>query len=723
MRGILMTILGGLVALTIAMSAQATDFPVTIEGIDVQGNVEISTKEILGVVPFKSGDEITADNLKAASQAIFDLGWFSEVLPEVDPERVVHFHVVENPIVKKIEITGNITRRPFKLFGFTLFQEPILSSNRIRSLLRTNGVRTGKILNNQSLNKGLEAVLEAYEEKGYALIMLGKVIPAETLQVEIIEGRVTANKITGLVSVPEEVAQAFIDLPLVECVQKEQLNHIMQQLAASVYFSEVSLNAQRGDAPDSFTLIWTLTEQTLIDTPAEVQVITLEGVTKFPIDRAYASLKAIPQQAMDNYRLLQIIEDLHDLYYQAGYVMIRFSVEKIEASTLYLEVEEGKIGEILLEGNDTTKDYVIWKHLAIKQGDILNRAQIAASQQGLMALGYFKSVTPLPKWVDDMVQLTLSIVEDKKLGGINGSLAYSPQSGGLVGKIDYTQKNLFGTGQDLSFSYSRGLIGESSAVWDLGYSTVSFFRDFRRVGFDLYQKREGKTTDEGETQTFYTVGGQASVSYPWTHYIDLTLSYKHEAVRTEEELHWQPIDAIIASLSFNSTDNPRFPTTGARRWISLEQAGGFAAGAQYTKLDGYWAYFTKAFLDLPFPEQWTQVIGVRLALGWGIDLPPSQYYDLGGSNTVRGIDPTTTSHLYYANFEYRLAVVEGLTATLFLDTGVDLDCVTLTNTKASCGVEIGIQAAGMYLRLDVAWPLNPEAGWIPRFDLGFGPMF
>lgn len=711
-------IVGGTVA-----AVGAPEFPITVSEIQVEGNIEIRAREILEVIEFHPGDRIAAEDLKTASQAIFDLGWFSEVIPEVDEEGIILFRVAENPVVEKVEITGNVNKEPFQIFGLTLFRARIMPSDKIRRILREHEVKKGKVLNNHSLEEGLQAVIDAYDKKGYTLIMVGKVVPGTLLQIEIIEGKVTENVITGLVSFPDEVVQGMIDLPLGECLKKVKIQQVLSRLNASVYFSGVEVTPQQGATPDSVRLVWTLTERMLIKEPIEIEGIDLEGITLFPEKIATASLKETPEGAIDNYQLLQSLEGLYDLYYRTGYVMVRFSVEGMKADRLYLRVEEGRIGEITLDGNDQTNDYVILKNLGLQEGDVLNRGRLAVAHQGLMSLGYFNSVDFAPEWVDGTVRLSVSIVENKKLGGINGSIAYSPESGGLVGKLDYTQKNLFGTGQDLSFSYSRGLVGEQSAVWNLGYSTVSFFRDFNRVGFDIYRKSEEKTIDEGKTHTFLTVGGRGSVSYPWADYTDLDLSYKHEAIRTGDDALWQPIDSVTIALRFDDVNNPRFPTAGSRRRLSLEQAGGFATGAEFSKVDLHWIRFSPVRLDLPFFASRDQVVAVRLALGWGEDLPLSQAYDFGGPTTIRGVEASPARRLFYTNMEYRLAVVEGFTAVLFFDGGVNLDRVNLTGTKASFGLEFGIEAAGMYVRLDMAWVLGPDMGLVPRFDFGFSPMF
>ncbi|MCK4600737.1 BamA/TamA family outer membrane protein [Candidatus Bipolaricaulota bacterium] len=723
MKRALALILGLIVAGGIVTGARATDFPLTVAGIQVDGNTKIRTQEIRKAVPFHLSDEITADDLKSASQAIFDLGWFSEVIPEVDEEGMILFRVVENPVVDKVEITGNVNKESIEILGLTLFRARIMPSDKIRRILRDHGVKKGEVLNNHSLKEGLEAVIDAYEKKGYTLIMVGKVVPGEILRIEIIEGRVTDNVITGLNTVPTEIAQEMIDLPVGECLKKAAIQRTLARLKRLIFFTNVEIVPQQGTIPDEVRLLWTLTERKLVEEPIEITGIDLDGVTRFPQKIADASLKEIPTGEIDNYGLLQALEGLYDLYYRTGYVMVRFSVGSIEAGRLSIHMEEGKIGEITLDGNTHTKDYVIMKTFGIKVGDVLNQARLAVSYQGLMALGYFNSVDIVPEWSDDAIHLSIAVVENEKLGGINGSIAYSPKSGGLVGKLDYSQKNLLGTGQDLSFSYSRGLIGERSAVWNLGYSTVSFFPGFSRVGFDLYRKSEEKAIDEEEPQTFLTVGGRGSVSYPWADYTDLDLSYKHEAILRSDDPLWHPLDSVTIGLRFDDVNNPRFPTAGSRRALSLEKAGGFASGPDFSKLNLQWVHFSPVHLDLPFLSARDQVVAIRLVLGWGQYIPFSQAYDLGGPTTIRGTEVSPARRLCYANIEYRLAVVEGLTGVLFFDSGVNLDRVNPDWAKASFGVELGVEAAGMYVRLDMAWVLGPDLGWVPQFNFGFSPMF
>ena len=706
------------------VATYATTFPVHVTKITVHGNVRISTLDIMAVIPFHVGDTITASQLKQASQKIYDLGWFSEVVPSVTDNGEVTFNVKENPVIKKIEITGNINKESFGIFGITLFRTPIMPTDKIRQILRDHGVRDGKVLNNNDLKSGLQAVIDEYDKKGYALIGIGKVIPGTTLQIQILEGKVERNEVTGVSPTLVKLAQQLINVPLNQPVKKAQLQTAVSRLHSSVYFSGVKVSTKPGTTPDTVVLVWNLTERTLITAPVTITGIDLTGVHVFPAAMAMATLQPIPEQGerVDNYKLLTILKGLYDLYYRNGYVMVRLKVGEVKNGRLQVAVEEGKIGAIDVSGNERTQTYVIKKALGIIPGEIFNNGKLAVAYQQLMSLGYFKTVNIDPQWADDHVKLLVSVVAAKNLGGINGSLAFSPESGGLVGKLNLHQKDLFGTGQDLSLSYSRGLIADKSTTWDLGYSTIAFFRAFNRVGFDLYRKSNEKKQND-TTKTFITLGGKASVSYPWANYTDLNLSYTHETVHEVGSTAWTPIDAITIGFSYDDVNNPRFPSSGDRRNVSLEQAGGFAPGEEFTKIDLTWAHFTPIRIVLPFLADRDQTVAFRFGLGWGYNLPTSQSYTLGGADTVRGLEKTTVTRLAYTNLEYRVKLVEGLNTTLFWDSGVNLGDVSTTGIKSACGIEFGIEAAGMYVRLDVAWPIGTNMSIVPHFDFGFSPMF
>jgi outer membrane protein assembly factor BamA len=526
------------------------------------------------------------------------------------------------------------------------------------------------------------------------------------------------------------VATAMIDLPTDNMLRQDDLSAVMTRLRESVYFSSASVTPSAGPTRDSVILTWALTERTLLTAPADVRSIALEGVTQFPADVPAREIGALPDGPVDNYAVLKAVEGVFNLYTRAGFIMVRFSDPRVDGDVLRLRVDEGMVSEIALDQGTLTQQKVLEKTLEIRVGRILTRNDLRVSYQQLTALGYFDDINVDPQWGDTGVRVSVALTDKTTLGGLNGSLAFEPATGGIVGELSVKERNILGSGQDVALTYKRGVSPEGkpeASTWELGYSTVATWSEFDRIAVDLYRKSESMSEQEdagsANEATYLTLGGDVQFGYPVADYTDLVLGYRHDLQRKVTESVWQPIDAISLSLQEDSTDDPIFPMRGARRSISLEKAGGFAVGKEYTKLDLTWTSFLPFYDDL-FPTGMDHTLAIRLKAGLGDQgLEGTQAYQLGGPTTVRGIDGATVKRMAIANVEHRLKLAEGFVLTTFLDAGLNLDTIRFDDVKASTGFELGISAAGVYVRLDIVWSLGDDASWTPRFDFGFGPMF
>ncbi len=705
-------------------------FPIQITQIDIEGNETVTTRDILKAVSLNVGDTLKEySDLQPSSQAILDLGWFNEVNPELTQDGRVTFHVVENPVIEKIEFTGNTNLREVGLFGVKLFSVRIMPTWRLKQVLREHDIRTGKTFRSSDLEEALDGVVKAYNDRGYVLAMVGDVKLGPTLSIEVIEGHVAGNRVTGLITVPTDVAMAMIDLPTDRPVLQKELRAVMTRLRESVYFSDVSVEPDAGPTRDSVYLVWNLPERGILSVPAPLGSIELEGVTQFPASVVKSELGVLPSGVSDNYAVLTALQGVYELYTRAGFVMARFSGARVEGDILRLRVDEGVVSEIVLDKETLTHQRVLEKSLEIHVGRVLTRKDLQVSQQRLSSLGYFSNIAVSPEWTDDGVRVSVSLSDKTTLGGLNGSLAFEPATGGIVGELSVNQRNLFGTGQDVSVTYKRGVSPEGkpeTSTWELGYKTLAAPTAFDQVAIDLYRKtqeaeEDGDDEETGST-TYFTLGGDIRFSYPVADYADLVIGYRHEVERTEDETTWTPVDSISLSIQGDTTDDISFPTRGSRRSASVEKAGGFAVGKEYTKVDLAWIRFLP-FYDNLFPGM-DRVLALRLKAGVGDEnLSGAQAYELGGPTTIRGLESETVQRMAIANLEHRLELTEGFVLTAFFDAGLDLDSIRLDDLKASTGLELGITAAGVLVRLDVVWTLGEGASWTPQFDFGFGPMF
>jgi len=707
----------------------AVEYPLEVVELTVEGNDRIRTREILEVVSFQVGDSVMASDVRDASQAIFDLGWFSEI--SVDPDAIddghVIFRLVENPRIERIEIIGNDTPRDYKLFGLTLYRAPIVSDYKIRQVLWRAEVRRRSVLNQTALQDGLKDVQEEYANRGYLFINIGSVNVDEegVLTIEILEHPYMGSTINGLTSIPVSVAEALIDISTDHPLQLREFGMSLAALTSSIFFGEVDYAPQMGFDGFQLWIRWTLQERTLLTAETNVDRIEFTGNTVYSSEFLKSKLPEWDSGAMGNYALLQVLEPVYDYYIDHGYTMTEFEVTSSERGVLTIDVKEGVISEIRISGTTKTKDYVVERNIEVAAGQVYNRGPAAVSYQQLMGLGYFRAVDLVPEWTDEGVAIAITINEKANLGGFNGSMAIDPSTGDLVGELSLKEKNLFGTGQDVELSYSRGITAsqeDSPSTWNLGYSTVAFIPGFDRVGLDLYQQTQDVKQDE-EMVVRTILGAGVSFAYPVADYSNLGLEYRHEKERMNGESYWTPADVIEVMLSFNNTDDPYFPTTGSRRQLSVEKAGGFSAGKEYLRSDFSWIHFEPSPLTL-LSFDMEQVIATRIMIGWGdAGLPESKYYKLGGATTVRGHEPTPTAGMVISNTEYRIELTEGLQLGAFFDAGFELEHVAVDGLVTSAGLEFGINAGGIFVRLDLIWKLGEDASWLPEFDFGFGPMF
>jgi len=696
----------------LSVLAWAQTFPV--ERLEIVGNTHISTQEILGKLGFKEGDVVDREKVLAGAKALEEMGYFAQVTPEVSLEEdkvVVRYRLVEYPKIEDIVILG-VPEEPrggktlwswIQIWIGQLLNPPRVYAERVREILAERGIKPGEVLNAKKLQEGLQAVLEEYQKKDLGTVQVSEVIPEAKLVIRFEELPVVAHEFRGLSTISQEEIRDLITVPLGEVGRISQIRESLQRLSRSVYVSEAKVVPEL--APGGVKLVWELAERVLLPEPTSISGISLVGVTLLPTEKARALLGPIPQGVATNAAVLRALRPLFDYYQREGYFLVDFVGEGVENGVLRVRVREGEVGRIEVKGNTRTAEWVILRVLGLRPGQILSEARLAVAQQSLMALGYFSEVLLTPSWEEEKVLLTVEVKELEKLGSIQGSMSFSPEAGGLVGNLTYSQKNLFGTAQDISLTLSRGLTGSGGTTWSLTYVGRSF-PVFTQVELDFYRKEEEERL---------TIGGKAQVSYPVADYLNLTLGFTAEGTTKLSGEALPPRNALSLGVVFDDRDSPFFPRAGQRAQISLEKAGTFAPGVEYlsarAEVSRFWPF------DL---GDYRCALAMRALgrLGW--DLPAEYMFSLGGVDSVRGAKKITTDRMFLLNAEFRVELAQGAWFAPFFDFGVDLQSGTV---KAAPGMEVAVNLGGMFVRLSASWPNDREPTWVPAFEFGMSPMF
>lgn len=164
------------------------DENLVVRSIEIKGNQEVPTSDILAVVTSKIGEAADKARIQRDLANIYDLGFFTDVKLKTEPfaEGVkIVYQVLENPRVQAVVIEGN----------------KIVPTDKLKGLMAT---RTGKILNTKTLFADITVINRYYDnELGYLLepthVTKLNFDPADgTLRMQITEGVVVQEiKITG----------------------------------------------------------------------------------------------------------------------------------------------------------------------------------------------------------------------------------------------------------------------------------------------------------------------------------------------------------------------------------------------------------------------------------------------------------------------------------------------------------------------------------------------
>ena len=455
--------------------------------------------------------------------------------------------------------------------------------------------------------------------------------------------------------------------------------------------------------------------------PLRTGTLTLSGNQRFSVDEIRDQLGIKEGNLFTQVALEQGIERIQTLYSEHGYPKIEIEPKNIrllpETGTINFElnIREGaqvRIGEVKVSGLKKTKTQVVLREIHVKPNDNFKQRDIDTSYRRLRNLGYFYQVHPNVLEVgeaEDRINFHARVTE-ARTGQLNGVVGYAPPDSDtdaapqLTGVFEARETNLLGTGRQVNFYWKSGLL----KILRFGYAEPWIFGKPLTIGIEYGQLKQ-RNLNRGQLQGFpdnapETVSEEQSGSISATTNFGrifegiMTLGYKRINVPnvgpppvTTSTLDFQtpilsdpratsPIEptpyigtkySVTLRLTRDTRDYFLNPTRGRRDSIAFEVSrSDFRLRKAWLSLQQY------------FPTWRKQTIAVELqgAAAWGVNIPPTELFYLGGATTLRGYDEDWFSgpRRVYANLEYRFLV--GPDSQIFVFT--DLGAVTLIETPS-----------------------------------------
>lgn len=479
-----------------------------------------------------------------------------------------------------------------------------------------------------------------------------------------------------------------------------------------------------------------------------IKGLEIEGNNLFPAAELLKESGLKTGSPMDRWAVDDGVQRILNRYYQRGYIFAKVShseefTDDKSGVTIKYSVSEGnpvRIGRIVIQGNDFTKDEVIRRELLIKPGDVYNPENLFKSQQRVYRLGYLSSVriTPIETNVMEEEKDLLLSVREKKAGALELGAGYGTEEG-FRGFAEISHRNLYGTGAS---GRLRGDVSQLDSSYTLGLKKPWLFDfpvDGRLSLIDQVTKRQSYSLEK--------YAAIAGLDKDLTEYVKASIQYEYEisrlfdvsegAIVAPEDVGTTDIGTISPILIRDSRDNPFNPTRGSVNSVKMDYSAGTATGSEIE----FVRYILQSSWYLPVTKK--VVWGLSARGGWADpygktkEIPISKRFFLGGRTTVRGFvldsigprgpDGSFTGGDTYVNLntEVRFPVYKNFGGLIFVDAGnvwlKRAETVDVLNLRSSAGFGLRYLTPIGPLSLDAGWKLDQksyESAWEWHFTIG-----
>lgn len=495
----------------------------------------------------------------------------------------------------------------------------------------------------------------------------------------------------------------------------------------------------------------------LVSNPV-VKNVEFSGNTVFTSDYL-KSIMQIPKDSVLNFVLVnQKLREIEDLYLKQGYMLVSIPNVQVSADgTLHIDISEGIVEDIVIVGNEKTKNYVITRELKLKKGKPFNKFLASRSMERLYNLGYFEDVNMklLPgKTNEHDVIIEIDVIE-QKTGIVTVGAGYS-DADGTVGIIELGDTNFRGTGDKVNLHWEFGGAGDGknytlsyTRPWindngdSLGasiFNRIYEYDDYDANGDKVaeYDKRRkgwnltwGHVSDEYRTNYFNFESSKESYDdhdgFETGEVMDKYLAKNNITDYHDSDWYKDIMDNFGTTNSFTFThvfDNRDnyFNASKGRRISFAAQWGGHGLGGDYD--------FYKFTAEGRFYKALGNghILALRLMGGYiDGDVSYGNLFDLGGSDTLRGYedDQFKGKKMYAATLEYRFPIAKKVQGVLFTDAGstwgIDEGKIPWYTDDDSLNWSVGV---GIRLQTPIG-PIRLYYGHGDRnkFNFSFGTQF
>ncbi|MBN2705788.1 MAG: outer membrane protein assembly factor BamA [Deltaproteobacteria bacterium] len=706
----------------------------TVAEIVVLGNQKVTRDTITDKMSSRAGQPLSLATLNRDLKAIFDLGFFDNLLVNLTPvgdQVEVGIIVAEKPTIAAIIIKGN-------------------DKIKRKELLKEITLHTFNVLNQDRLQESLEKIKNLYHEKGfYSVEIKTRTVPAGKNRIQIVflvdEGpkcyvkkiRFHGNDHFSSWTLKRQLQTKTYNLFLswiteAGILKKDQLENDAK-LLKSFYLSKgfVQVRVGKPEITLDENRKWIYLDYQInegeVFTMGKVEIVDPEGEEELTAN-LIKILKGKSGETFSNLNLQSDIETLSTFFADRGFAYVdidprtRVDDEKLKVDVSY-HVNRGDkflFGRINIAGNTRTRDKVIRRELRFAEGDLFSASALKRSRERLNNTQFFSEADIQTAQQDNQsIDVNVKVVE-ASTGAFSVGLGYSTVDS-IIGIANISQKNWLGRGLDATFNVE---LSGSRQFYNIGLTDPYFLDMNMSAGINIYDEEYEYDAYDTEQQ-----GIRFHFGKPIDEYTSWSAGYRWEKVKIfnisdtasdyiRDEEGTTTTSQVYLSLIRDRRDNYLFPTRGYRLKGTVVFAGGPL---------GFDNDFYKVILEGHkfYPFKWDSAFHLWGLLGYadgygGQKLPLYERFYVGGLKTLRGFDfgeagpedengdviGGTKELILSAEWIFPLLKDMGLKGVLFYDAGKAFDDEESLSFDLRHSVGFGIRWKSPMGPLRIEWGIN-----------------
>ena len=646
-----------------------------ITAIKFEGLAHLSKSVAYEVAGIRPGDDVTSEQIDESVKNFFDQGYFRDVWVEQEGSTLI-YHFNEKRAIAKVKVTGygDDGKKLLKQAGIKkgdLYDEMRIqrAKKMMQSALEAKG-NYDSVVEVSTKPVGKHAVAVTFDVNKGEKIKIKKIhfIGAKKLDRSELEKNLVNQEEDTLGFIPfffhngeAKVDQLEYDAYRVRENYMEhgyldaQVSKPLMRVDYSDYTADIDYDIKEGP---QYHIGKVEISQNIpgLNSSELASKLNLHAGRVFNINKMRKDMKMLENRAGDlGYAYAKVTPNMHKEPTK-GIVDIQYIITPGEKVT---------IGDVLISGNDQTKDRVIRRYIYLAPGDLYSATDLKESRNALKRTGFFEKVDIQTQRVSaDKVNLLVK-VKETQTGTISAGGGYGSYEGLMV-NASISDRNLFGSGinSTLGFEISKvsknyNLSFVNPRVWDSPYS----------MGLSFYKKKYDYNYDQTDGYTVDQLGGSLNVGREFLRHFYGSLGVGY--VDNKSEYSESYLESLInpqyyndqykktsgfASVRFDNTDDYLLPREGFIASVNMEYANmngdmepinvkrGYTKFDTFTKVNGRFGVFygMEDVIDydliLRFKARYTKIFSLDDEY-----IPIAERLFMGGVGSVRGYNSYSLS--------------------------------------------------------------------------------